>query len=91
MARALILTVALAACTQFPDLDRATSAAAQDADYPALVPIAPLLTRRVGPAPERIQQNIEGRAAALRARAARLRGAPVIDSATRRRMRAGLG
>ncbi|MEL7098656.1 MAG: hypothetical protein AAGM84_07495 [Pseudomonadota bacterium] len=88
----LCLPLFLAACTQFPELDGATSARAEAAEYPALVPLGPLLDQRVRPAagPEPAQ-TLEARAAALRARAARLRNRSVIDSATRARMARGAG
>ncbi|MEM8577115.1 MAG: hypothetical protein AAGF60_04635 [Pseudomonadota bacterium] len=93
MPRALLLALALTACTQFPELDQVTSGAAQDADFPALVPVGPLLaqTARPGAAPEILRGSVEARAAALRARAARLRGRPVIDRATRIRMGSASG
>jgi len=86
------LPFALAACTQFPDLDGATSALAEAAEYPALVPLDPLLRQRVPPAADvAAPQNLSARAEALRARAARLRGRPVIDGNTRARMARGAG
>ena len=41
----LAISVGLSACTQFPELDRTISAEVEAADYPALVPLEPLLTR----------------------------------------------
>lgn len=86
-----LLPLCLAACTQFPELDGATSARAEAADYPALVPLEPLLEGRRSAAAPPPAADLEGRVAALRARAARLRAGPVIDSATRRRMAGGAG
>ncbi|MEO0938536.1 MAG: hypothetical protein AAFY38_10320 [Pseudomonadota bacterium] len=86
-----LLPLCLAACTQFPELDGATSARAEAADYPALVPLEPLLANRRSAAAPPPAADAESRVTALRARAARLRSRPVIDSATRRRMARGAG
>ncbi|MFN3210140.1 MAG: hypothetical protein ACE369_14270 [Roseovarius sp.] len=83
---ALMLTLSLSACTQFPELDRTTSAEARRAAYPDLLPVEDLRAR-VG-APRTTDQttgSLEARVAALRARAARLRGA-VIDGTSRQRL-----
>ena len=84
--------LALAACAPPEDLPPAlTAVAASDAPYPALAPLAGLLAQ--GAAPGRVSAQTEARvtsaAAALRARAAALRG-PVVDPATRARMVAGV-
>ncbi|MEO0391219.1 MAG: hypothetical protein AAF218_09810 [Pseudomonadota bacterium] len=90
---AFLLPMALMACTQFPDLDAAVTDASRNADYPALIPIEPVLaqvpTQRVEPSV--LQQTQDSRVAALKARADRLRRTPVIDGATRRRMAQGAG
>jgi hypothetical protein len=83
--------VLLGACTQFPVLDDSVPDALARAEYPDLVPLDPLLAG-LSDAPAnnaQIEANLQGRVAALRARAARLRG-PIVDSATRARMRAGV-
>ena len=81
----------LTACTQFPELDRAITPELKEADYPALVPVEPLLTRategRVDPVTT--QSNLEGRVARLRARAALLRGS-VLTGRERQRLAQGL-
>lgn len=82
--------VLLGACTQFPDLDARLDSAAAKADYPALVPVEPLLagTEQAQITPQ-THTDLTARISALRARAARLRGT-VIDSATRTRMASGV-
>lgn len=90
----LILFVLLAGCADFPALDRAVPAEATRGAYPKLLPLDAILTQsdalqsagRLTPA---VVGDVLTRAQALRARAARLRG-PVIDAATRARMRAGI-
>ena len=86
----LLIPLLLAACAEFPELDRAVPASATQGPYPDLVPIATILD---GPAPvatPAVVAGLQGRVAALRARAARLRG-PVFDPATRARLRRGVG
>lgn len=84
----LLLALLLSACTQFPVLDDRLSDAARAADYPDLLPLAPLIAARSIPAergPE-ITASLEGRVSALNARASRLRGA-VLSPADRARLR----
>lgn len=80
----------VAACTQFPDLDGALSDTARDAPYPDLLPVEELNARITSPriTPE-TTAGITARVAALKARAANLRGS-VIDSPTRERMSIGV-
>ncbi|MEO9819956.1 MAG: hypothetical protein ABJ370_13930 [Paracoccaceae bacterium] len=63
------------------------SPAARDADFPALVPLDPLLASigSSGVDPQETVKTLEGRLALLRARAARLRG-PVLDRSSRERL-----
>ncbi|MEP4197693.1 MAG: hypothetical protein ABJL99_18875 [Aliishimia sp.] len=85
---ALFLSVA---CTQFPELDATVPKSAKTDKYPRLAPIDDLLAQAKS-TPERSEQTqttLTNRAAALRARANRLRG-PIIDTATRTRMRNGV-
>lgn len=83
---AVMLTLALSACTQFPDLDRTTSAQTRRAPYPDLLPVEDLRAQVASPrATDRTTKSLEARIAALRARAARLRGT-VIDGASRARL-----
>ncbi len=87
-AATLALTVA---CTQFPALDRTITDDLSNADYPALVPLGPVLARaqtsRVEP--EQATAAIDARVAALRTRAARLRGS-VLSGRERQRLAQGL-
>ncbi|MGK7752022.1 MULTISPECIES: hypothetical protein [unclassified Roseovarius] len=83
---ALALAFALSACTQFPELDGATSRETRNAPYPALLPVEDLRARVAEPrVTDRTAPSLEARVAALRARAARLRGS-VIDGASRARL-----
>ncbi|MDQ2093275.1 hypothetical protein [Rhodalgimonas zhirmunskyi] len=79
-----------AGCGDFPELDARLGPADQTADYPKLVPFGPILAQagEVTVAQSDVE-GVAGRAAALRARAARMRG-PIIDRATRARMRRGV-
>ena len=84
--------LALAACAPPEDLPPAlTAVAASDAPYPALAPLKGLLARGAGPlrVSAQTEAQVASAAAALRARAAALRG-PVVDPATRARMAAGV-
>ena len=91
LAAVLLAAVLLSGCTQFPELDaRTTDPALTRADYPALVPVGPLLDGAEAP---RIAEGeaaaMAARVARLKARAARLR-ATVVDGGTRRRMADGV-
>ena len=86
-------SLALAGCAPPADLPpQLAAAAASNAPNPALAPLETLLAQ--GAAPVRVTpetgRRLDGAAAALRARAAALRGA-VVDPATRARMAAGVG
>lgn len=78
------------ACTDFPDLGDTIPRDLEQADFPKLVPVEPLLARanEVQITPESTAA-LDARVARLRARAARLRG-QVVDSGTRARMRDGV-
>lgn len=82
--------VALSGCADFPELEGTVPAALEQADYPKLVPIEPLLAGadEVQITPD-TRSGLAARAAALRARAAHLRRT-VVDGGTRARMRAGI-
>ncbi|KHA52901.1 hypothetical protein [Sulfitobacter geojensis] len=87
----LCLTAALlTGCTQFPELDRTQSATLEAADYPALVPIEPLLARAAATTTDPVQTegNLNSRLAGLRARANAMRGA-VLSDAEKRRLESG--
>lgn len=85
------LLFALTACTEFPALDGTVPPSVSDAPFPALVPLAPLIAQAAvadrGGADA--QAALTPRLAALRARAAGLRG-PVIAAPTRTRMTRGV-
>ncbi|MBS1303876.1 hypothetical protein [Loktanella sp. SALINAS62] len=83
--------VALVACTQPPQLNDRITPSAAAAPYPDLQPLAPLLAQAAAPGrvTPRTTATLTGSAADLRARATALRG-PVVDDATRARMRAGI-
>ena len=68
---ALILTLCLTACTTFPKVDAAAPRANTPA--PTLLPTEDLLAQTGAIGAERAGQTLAARAAALRARAARLR------------------
>ncbi len=86
---AIIATV-MAGCSDFPELDAAVTPAARDAAYPSLTPLDQLIAgaQDVQITPQTVA-NLQGRVTGLQGRAARLRG-PVIDAATRARMRAAI-
>ena len=95
MIRAMLLCTlplfALAACTQFPDLDHTQTANLQNTEYPALIPIEPILAAAQGPAldPAAEDARLASRLAALRARADRIRGA-VLSGTEKQRLESGL-
>lgn len=86
-----LLLILPAACTQFPELDRRATPELLASDYPEIVPVEPLLARaqmdRVNP--DRTEARLEGRVAALQARAARLRGS-VLSGTEKQRLSQGL-
>ncbi|UWR27451.1 hypothetical protein K3757_05805 [Sulfitobacter sp. S223] len=81
----------LGACTQFPALDRTITPALEAADYPTLVPMGPVLAsaEATGVEPVQATATMNARVAALKARAARLRGS-VLSGAERQRLAKGL-
>ncbi len=81
----------LVGCANAPALDGRISAAAAAAPYPILQPLAPLLARAAEPGKITTPSmtRTDSTAAALRARAAALRG-PVVDGATKSRMQRGV-
>jgi len=94
MNRALLPLVSLAlaaGCTQFPALDRTLTPELQAADYPALMPLGPVLAAaaRSGADPARENAAVDARLNALQARAASLRGS-VLSGAERLRLEKGL-
>ncbi|KNG92660.1 hypothetical protein [Pseudaestuariivita atlantica] len=87
--RMLLLPAALAACSQFPELDAAVDPGIYDRDFPALLPIDTLIASPARLVTPDLEGQVLSRVAALRARAARL-GGPVVDAATKRRMARGV-
>ncbi len=88
----LLLGLAVAAgCAQFPELDQRITPELANAQPPDLVPLAPLIAQadaaQAGAATA--QADLDPRLAALRDRAARLRG-PVIPPSIRARMLRGV-
>lgn len=81
----------LVGCAQFPEVDAALGRESARAGYPRLIPLEGVLAAAAGGAtagPD-LGAGLAARAARLRLRAGALRG-PVIDAATRARMRAGV-
>lgn len=81
----LFVGFALAACTQFPDLNQSVSPEARNGDFPALVPVEVL---RADAPPQQVTDttttSLEARVAALRSRASRLKGTVLNRSARAR-------
>ena len=71
----LLAAIPPAACTQFPELEHTQTAALEAADYPALVPIEPILAQVDATRTDPVQTEaaLDARLAGLRARADRLR------------------
>ncbi len=91
LALAFAVLASLASCAEFPALEGTISPEQANAPYPALVPLTPLIAQ-VGASQsgaENTQSELAPRVAALRARAADLRG-PVIPPAERARMLRGV-
>jgi len=84
----MALAAALSACITVPELDRADDPDLANGAYPQLDPLKPLLATTVDPVVEAgsLETDLDARVTALRARAARLSGDPVIDPATRKRL-----
>ena len=82
----MLFGLAVTSCGPWPD-PQFDDTAARAAPFPLLVPIDTLVSQ--APATAAPDGPPASRIAALNARAARLRG-PVVDSATRARMRAGV-
>ncbi|MTJ04018.1 MAG: hypothetical protein FH759_04895 [Sediminimonas qiaohouensis] len=71
-----VLLPAIPGCTRFPALDDTVAPQDEQAPYPALKPIEPLLDDpqdSAGSDPDTQEEALKARADALRARAARLR------------------
>jgi hypothetical protein len=81
---------ALAACSQFPELDETPGLDLRNTPYPDLMPVETLRAQapQANITPES-QAALEDRITRLRARAARLKGT-VVDGGTRARMSQGV-
>lgn len=86
-----LITATAAGCTQFPQLDHTQSDTLRGADYPALVPIEPILAGVETPTTDAATEEaaLTSRLAGLRARANRIRGS-VITEAEKKRLKDGL-
>ena len=84
--------IALAACTQFPELDAAVSDRARAADFPKLIPAERIAAKRTagGRLGEEDGAKLLARADQLRRRGEILRSLPVVDEAARLRFSAVL-
>ncbi|MBQ0803834.1 MULTISPECIES: hypothetical protein [unclassified Sulfitobacter] len=80
-----------AACTQFPALDSRATPEMLAAQYPALVPVDPLLAQATAGQVDtgQTEQALAARVAGLQARAARLRGS-VLTGVEKQRLSQGL-
>ncbi|WP_137703084.1 hypothetical protein [Marimonas lutisalis] len=86
----IIVLATLAGCSEFPELDDAVSPEMDQADYPALVPVEPLIAAAQGAQiTEETGASVLGRVAALKAKAAGLSGT-IVDEASRKRMQIGV-
>ncbi len=87
---AFVLTMT-AACTQFPALDSRATPEMLAAEYPAIVPVDPLLARATAGQINTAQTEnvLDARVTGLQARAARLRGS-VLTGAEKQRLSQGL-
>ena len=85
----IILSLALiTGCTTFPDLDGTVPPEAENAPFPMLQPVDPILENTLPDVGVLAAQSDAAlaRVAGLQARAARLRARPVIDRPTRARL-----
>lgn len=95
MLRCLPLTFAglllVSACTQFPELEGTVRPDVENASFPELVRLEPLLAQGNDTTVDPIRQeaDLQGRVDRLRARAGRLRGT-VLSTAERQRLEEGL-
>lgn len=80
-------------CISIPELDRPGDIDLAAVDYPALVPLQPVLAAAPVPSPDDDlpSAGLAARAADLQARAARLSAGPVIDPESRNRLTAKTG
>lgn len=78
----------ISGCTTFPDLDGTIPPEAENAPFPMLQPVDPILENTLPDVNALAVQSDTAlaRVAGLQARAARLRARPVIDTPTRARL-----
>lgn len=88
---AALMVTLFAGCAQLPALDGTITPELEAAAYPDLVPLGPVLAsaQSAGTDPLGLTTAIDGRVAALKARAARLRGS-VLSGAEQQRLAKGL-
>ncbi|NNE52921.1 MAG: hypothetical protein HKN30_11035 [Sulfitobacter sp.] len=86
-----LLALILAACTQFPELENTVRPEVQEASYPELIPLEPILaTVEASPVdPVQTEAALETRLASLRARANAMRGS-VLSSQEKKRLDEGV-
>ena len=84
---ALLCLSVLVGCTALPDLGPSPD---RRAPWPGLLPLDSLTASAVPVSAPRFGANLQDRATALKARAAALRGRPIIERALRQRMEAAL-
>lgn len=87
----LVPVLVLTGCTQFPELDGTIRPELENAAYPELVPLEPILAAAAPSTldPVEIEAGLDGRIAGLRARASQMRGT-VISDADKKRLDAGV-
>ncbi|MCX7559276.1 hypothetical protein OS190_06815 [Sulfitobacter sp. F26204] len=86
-----LLALPPAGCTQFPELEHTQNGPVAQAEYPALVPLDPLLARAATPGadPAGEQAELFRRIAGLRQRADMMRGS-VLTGPEKQRLQQGL-
>ena len=86
----LSLCIALAGCSDFPDLAGAEGPGVEAAAYPRLLTVQELQAIPASTETLAVEASLLARIRALEARAARLAARPVVDRATRARMARGV-
>ncbi|WP_428928461.1 hypothetical protein [Marinibacterium sp. SX1] len=82
------MALALAGCIEVPALDRAGDPDVTGGDYPALIPLGPVVAASVDPVATgtELQGDLAGRVARLQGRADSLRRDEVLDPEARQRL-----
>lgn len=93
LALALFAATGIAGCIEVPALDDAGDPQAENADYPDLIPLGPVVARSTDPveASAELKADLTGRTAQLQRRADALRQNDVLDEESRQRLLQGLG